>query len=868
MKKVFGMILFIGLLFSSFAAVTGAADIPQKNGTVADQAGMFTKTKKKLIEGTAKSDIYTYYILTVKSLEGAKAADYASEVYASWQLTTNDILLLISKDDKHAEMNFRNPELLQLLEALPADYDKDGNEGESKIDEFLTAHFIPLAQKGDFAQGTIALMNATFRLKPADKAEAGKTPAEPASPADNPAGTSESKPVEPKEGATDGASPGNVSSPEKTEQGNTSSGIGFYILLAAAIVGIGGYLTYKKIQIEHLRKRIPLLMVDINHANEQLQPFLGLSQGTTAAMANGIDERLSALLVRLNQVESDQANVSLITLNFKKLNGIHRELRKELVQITSLLADDRQGIAKIIEADKKVKRSNEDLVFKLGALQTDLQRQSRETSFPLNKLFDDIASIDGDVKKSQELELFDPIEAEKYANEAMEKWVKAAHGVDDIPVFLDKYNDFPNTVAHCRERIAEIVKQHQLQTVMLRVRPQAHLEQARALIEDMLADLKTGAMDAVRKRSEEIDNMLATAVEMTQRQAQLKENNAKDIGLIEKKLTQYAEEGPQLANEAVRIRLTYAETHWKAMIKRYEQSDKSIQETTERLPEIKQLSQDDHQQFELAREALDEAMKRLAEADAIQEQCKETFEQLDDRLFEAQQQDEKLGEAFQRILRSIDKESLPNSAEQERLESHVRSLRAEAEKLLAASPYHLDHIEKTISQLELEVKRFTEHVDQVVRQKREAEEQYREAKSRFQSVYSRSSSKINKRSYNKSFDSVMVQAESMIARGMYAEAVRQLIEVDGIVGEMEREYRMAVEMERRQQELEREAERHLQREREQAREKERERSSQSSSSSSTSSSSSSSSSSSNSSGGASWDSDSNKNNNSSGGASW
>lgn len=160
--------LFALALFVMFApSLAFAIDIPPRQGHVQDLAGMLTPQGAAGVGKAAAGGSYQFYVLTVDSLKGKDASVCAACVYKAWQLEENEMMILLSKNDRRIEMSFRNPALLQALDALPPDYDGDGNKKESKIDELVGKHFTPRAKQGDFAGGLLALIAATNRFAPA-----------------------------------------------------------------------------------------------------------------------------------------------------------------------------------------------------------------------------------------------------------------------------------------------------------------------------------------------------------------------------------------------------------------------------------------------------------------------------------------------------------------------------------------------------------------------------------------------------------------------------------------------------------------------------------------------------------------------------
>lgn len=97
MKKVVSYVLLCTILLFSMANPIHAAAIPEKNGHIVDTANMIPTHKIALMQKVIDDSSYSFYILSIESLEGESSSKYATTVYNKWQLGKNDILLFLSK---------------------------------------------------------------------------------------------------------------------------------------------------------------------------------------------------------------------------------------------------------------------------------------------------------------------------------------------------------------------------------------------------------------------------------------------------------------------------------------------------------------------------------------------------------------------------------------------------------------------------------------------------------------------------------------------------------------------------------------------------------------------------------------------------
>lgn len=265
MKKYLALFLLISVLW---IPVAYAAEIPAQQGLVTDKAGMFSSAEAKSISAAATGDLVTMHVLTVDSLNGTPADRYAEDTYASWGLSTRDILLLISAGDQSIELNFNNPGFQTSLNAWSQN--QGGKSGSAAITALLDTYFIPYAREGDFAGGTKALIKAVHSIGESTGNAGGSAGSGSA------VGSTNS-------GLGNGTSgkPGN-----SVSTGSRSSSSMFTI--AAILIGIVLILLVLFLVITGLRRRKQLnvqqeqlsdLLVRANRALESLKPFQGIVQG-------------------------------------------------------------------------------------------------------------------------------------------------------------------------------------------------------------------------------------------------------------------------------------------------------------------------------------------------------------------------------------------------------------------------------------------------------------------------------------------------------------------------------------------------------------------------------------------------------------
>ncbi|UJF34139.1 TPM domain-containing protein [Paenibacillus hexagrammi] len=810
MKRMIVLLFVCWLLCIQIAEAAPSID---KQGLVQDLAGMFTQDEIAAIEKADQGNPHTFYVLTIDSLEGADSAAYATDVYNSWKLRQSDILLLISKQEHRVEMNFNNASLQKQLDANSG----AGGSGSTAISHFIDQTFIPLAKEGKFADGVLTLMQQLEQLSSQVPASAStaptasasvqtvqpapQTPAHetvPVAPSMQPVPDTRITPTVPP--AVDRIDMGQ----DVGSQGQPGlSGGGMYVLLvilagmALAVLFMVGWL--KKNRLKKLYNQYSALMLNIHHSHDQLQKYAGLVQGATEQRVQSLDKEITEWIVRLNETMTEMTGTNIFLLRFDRLNRAYDHYAAGLGRMEEAARSIKEGVQRIEEADEQSKKAMGDLNDGMPRLVMQLEGALKETAFPLSALIEDIEKLKELVGEADRLQLFDPLESERIAFQAKEAFEEASDGVSSIPRYLAAYSDFPGLAAVRRERIRHIALTRQIEKAILRLNPYALLERASEQMEAMYAELQKGAMRQVVRLAQEADNLLEQAVAIAERQAELKRQNQEDADRMQERLHAFTAEIQHIDKELERIRESFREHHLTELAVEWERARGHIDEAREGLPRILHLTHDEVQEFEQARRGLDDLTTKLNEADRIAQAMRESFRVLDERLERARGQFSRGQGTYQQALSSIRRESLIMYADWEQTKLAIEEAEGSLSRLLSRSPYHLDEMESLLEAHESRVNTFSSSVKRKIEEKHAAEQRMREAASRFHSMHARAGSRIHRGHYTGSYDQISQEAESLMARGLYAEAVTQLAIVGEIVDQMERDYQRVLDAEREEE---------------------------------------------------------------------
>lgn len=702
MKKYIALFILISVLW-----VPGvyAAEIPAQQGLVTDKAGMFSSAEATSISAAATGDLVTMHVLTVDSLNGTPADKYADDTYASWGLSTRDILLLISAGDQSIELNFNNPGFQTSLNAWSQN--QGGNSGNAAITALLDTYFIPYAREGDFAGGTKALIKAIHSI------------GESAGNAGGSAGSGST--VGSTDSFTGNGTSGKPGSSVSTESRSSSSIftiaailIGIVLILFAIFIVITGLRRRKQLSVQ--QEQLSDLLVRANRALESLKPFQGIVQGKTEVLVEGISKRLSAKLVEISSLQSDEQGVQPPFYRLTALKAAVEQLQQTETSFRAALEEEEKNIAVISEADRNVKQRITELKEDTPELEEQLQGAVKETGYELQEIAEELKELAEETSKADQLELFDPIAAQELTEDAQERQEKIEQDLKDVDLFDDKLNKFPTVLAAARTKITGIIEQNSLHN--MKVKPYDRLEQARTESLTLETPLRKGDMDEVRRIGANMDRLLDEAVAMTEQQALLRQNNRRDLETFRTEWSQLKQRRDGLQSRITEARMYFEEQHVSTVENILTEWSTRLREGASEVAQIENWTSDERGEYEKAHNALEQLLSLLDEAarqfDGVSESLNALHERLDKvtRLFSEGQS---RVETTQRMLHSR------GLASRIRFELSLLPEYSALEHRLASRPYNLEELESLGHSYDSQISSYVNEANRLVHQKEEEE---------------------------------------------------------------------------------------------------------------------------------------------------
>ncbi|SEU23878.1 TPM domain-containing protein [Paenibacillus sp. NFR01] len=735
MKKVMSILLFLCLLWTS---AVSAAGLPAPSGPVTDQAGMLSAQEAADIGAKAAGERYTFHVLTIPSLDGADSAAYATEVYQAWKLATRDVLVLLSAEDRQVELNFNNPGLQSALDDWSAS--RGGRTGSGAITELLDTYFIPYAKDGDYAGGIYALMAGVNALGTASPAGGGTAGGSASGAVTGGAGTGgvntggagANGSAHSGEGAAGGSGAGGQSAvpdsgalPGSTAAPDAGSGMGRAVLIGAAVLLLGALLAFALTGLQR-RKRLGArhaalaeLLVQANRAGESLQPFQGVVQGKTAEMVDGIAKRLSAQLVAISAMQADSPSA----LPFYRLGALKAAIAKleEAEQaFRASLAEEEQRIAQVSDADRHVKERITELKAETPELEDGLRQAVKESGYALGEIAEDLEELAGETAEADRLELFDPLAAQQIAEEAQERQERIERDLKDVDIYDDKLAQFPAALEAARVQISGIIGQNQLQN--MKIKPYDSLAAARQKAETAQAPLQNGDMDQVRAIFAEADGLRNEAIAATQRQAEIRQSNRKDLEQVRRRLEQLTARQRDLTGQTAAAARRFAARFTQATSEQLVQAGMQLEQQERDIRQIADWTEDARGEYDKAREALDALLNAQEQTEQTLERASSTLGVLEQRLAAVQTllvQGQEAADEAQSLLR---RNGLSGGGRFDPLRLQEYGILRSG---LQQQPIDLDELEAAGRSYMGQISVFAEEARRLVRQKLQREERER-----------------------------------------------------------------------------------------------------------------------------------------------
>lgn len=790
LRKIILFLITAMLLLA--ASGTASAALPTNLGYVQDRAGYFTADQKTELKKQAVAGPLKFYILTIASLNGAAPADYATAVYQSWKLKTDDVLIVISDKEHRVEMNFDNPKLQAKIDALADDYDGDGVVG-AKLDELVNRHFIPLAKKGDFAGAATALMKASDKLMPAAPAASAKP--SPTPPKNSAPVTATAKPTQQPASAKPD-SPSALASAFSSGLHWLGTILAIAVIAAIILLPVAALLRglMLKRRLAAIRERFASRMVETNQLLEGFAPFTDLSDGKTEDIAKEWTKSLEDLLIRTQDTVRTMEGLRTFPLFYRKLKRLIAEYAGKFEAEACIVPEGQEHLKQLQEAERQSKPRVDALLAAAARARTVLQETSAKLDSPLEATARELAKLDELVRRADETDAFDPVAAMEWIGQAETAAAKLESDLRELSLYNEKLQGYPERAQNCRTQVKDIVERNFLHAIGFD--PYAPLADSQERIERCRAALKQGNLVAVRDLWEDAEGLLNGAVATVSRLADLRQANQSRKDELEQRQRKLEEDRDELARRLQESRGQYASTLWEELVASFERDRDRLEEAGRILGVARQLTSDDRQQFEAAAGEMDRVHSLQDDIAAAWSRYGETIGQWPARRKAAADRVRAGADYYQQMLTWIETEKLiclqrPNV--QAAMET-IAQLQAAFEEAQAAPVCDLLELEHLALQHSEATKGFGEYIGELGQLKRSCEEEFDKLDRTFHSTYRQASSYLSRGATKNRYKTLEDEIKSRLDEGRYEEIPPQLQAIKELIHHMSSVYREGVRL--------------------------------------------------------------------------
>ena len=790
MKRYVLFVMVFMLLFTA-ASPAMAKQVPESWGAVTDRGGFFTKQEVELLAKEARKGPLQFRIITFDSLAGEDPAAYATRIYKTWKLESNDVILLISKKDRRIELNFHNAELRKDLDQLAKKKGWISNSQPSSLTAFLNKHFIPSAKANQFAKGATQTMAELNRLYPAEQKSATKNTE--ATDATGSAGDSSDGEKQPSSGAASGAGePGFLSALANGDGGQlfwnfpTEQLIYFALMLVfLALLVLLLYILYCNFRWERVRKRIPSLIAE---ANQQLS-ILGsydAAQGLTLPVVQRLKDELDSEVHTLSdrqQAEGRSIPMYKFRLLLEQRKALHLILNDHKERIQQLSSKVRQ----LQETDRLMHERMIQLVEELDEQKHILTALLAAHQLPLTQLVERYNSLSESIRETRRLKTHDPLKAYEQSGDAQDLLAGLRQHLTIVPDYVARHQRFPGEVEAVRLEIEQLALLHQLETAITRLNPYEDLEQALALNDNMYASLEHGHMEDVLGLAQRMDDLKERASSTAERQAEHQRKNKEDTPRLLAEQPDLASKLQSMNNQLYLVQKQYAEHHWAETCSQLEQAIMKLGQLPEKVAEAEHLTEAHIQQLDEARAILDEQLEALDSARTLLGQAAQLIKELEQRHQKAKSYHKDAWKEYQ-IARKIIAKELPVVRWKHNIqfiEEQYQSVTAQLQEEII----DLDQIEQVLRPLVEQVHQLRSEVHIKVKEKKEAMQRWNQLTRHFNDIHTRASRTAGLSGYYlQQYQIIRHDTLALLEKADFEHAMSRMSALQPLISQMNQEY--------------------------------------------------------------------------------
>lgn len=778
MKKYLPVLLLLFLMLSITS--TYAANLPEHTGIVSDPIGLFSDSEIQRIEENLINKDYEVIVLTATGLEEAEGERLAQEAYDNWQLSANQLMLVVTIDPNYVHLVFDNVELKNKVAASSA------RDAKGIIDQ----SFVPLAIEGRVADGVIAvseLVNSINPVVPQSTSNASSGTPVPIPPSQQP-----------------NAQTSTVRAVPSVEPAPTSPA-SIYIILGTIFIFFGGVMVVSQfVKRGRIRRSLAETKEVLNEAVTMISKAmvsdllkeleLGFVQGTTKRKLVEIEQ---AVLKLHQQSQVLHPKLDQIKVTLFSLSKAQQELSTLQLEIKSINQQSKSYVAEIEQLERtviEVRRSVEHAKERAEQITDLVEAYARETDTPLGVIRANLQLAIESLTAADQLDEFDILQAETEVLLAHQRFDQLQASLEELKELAKRNKELPSRIQQKEEQIRTIVGREQL--LLIDADPFAILANAKSMLTQLEDMLQQGNSSDLSTSLDEADTLIEKAASVVKQMIEHRDQCHRTIREIESLMVILDQFREQYDQEFVKLRTSYAQVHLQEQQNRFVQIRQDQDHLNGLLVEIRAESEARVQRYQLAYQKSEEAQKLITHIKNLREQCLSYYQSLEAKLKMSKEHHLDWSSRFYKSVSILDQLRM----QQNHLASHIPLIEERLKGLqiqFDEPPYDLYQIEEGLNEVIPLIEQFSVKVAQLVREKEEAERSLRELQDAFMRSRNRYGSRVSMSRYTGSYQHVYNQMEHLIAIGLFTEAMKQVTEGRSIITQMESEYKRALEEERR-----------------------------------------------------------------------
>ncbi|MFD0712081.1 TPM domain-containing protein [Paenibacillus sp. GCM10027626] len=753
MKKTVAALMIV-LAFMLTAGQIFAAALPKKMGPVQDRAALLTAEEKKLLKEQASGKTFQFYILTVANLNGLDGENYAADVFASWELTAKDALIVVSDKGSKASLHLTNRQLQSALGT------------KEKREELINKSYVPAAKEGKYADALTTLMVAMNAAADTGSAAAAANAAE-----------------------------------EKLEDSGEQSSTYFEVLgMLLSMIAIVQFLfsitaltvlgLRLKSKLRRVQSDISGQMLLVQRTLEKLDPLTVMSQGKTNRLAAEVSRMLQELLVETQNLykESGRSRFLLYTPGLQKALKHAIEASEELFGRVATRISQAEALMK---EEFSVTQMVEQIRLDLPKVESKLKQLASKLNSTLDLQRRQLEEIERIFKNAEKDNTFDPLVALESAEKAREALDLLSGDLDELADYDQKIASFPEKEHASRQAVWKVVSEHHLTAIPYN--PYLPIEESKEVVERMQHNLKSGNVFSLRSQWDQAERLLREAVSTVQRTADIKLNNRSKISKMDQRINRLHNSFDALKPQFERVALQYDRSLWHTLHQEYEQTARQLSGLGAQLDEAVRMNDDAVQQFDDANDRLDQAAEQMSAIEGRLQHYESTIEQWEQSYratterFDSDQRQYKQSVAFLQSGQLV----IPHQRfleVDEIVAAFVQYYRDAANKkptdLLQLRKHEQDHHEAVIA--------FVDLIHNLDNYRGEAEQVFAQLRQAFEYEFRHTSGMKYRRDLQQNYRYLTDQVQECLANGQYDQAFELLAQMQQLIGSLQ-----SVNLERR-----------------------------------------------------------------------